>query len=244
MKSQNGHEISERFLMRLNLQQFADPGDPDAGNNVGGEDSSAGTGAAGNAADGGEGGNQLQGNEGETGGNLAEELERMRGELEKYKKAIDKATKEAADNKRALKEKEQALRSKQTAEEIAAEEKKAQDEQTAKEIDELRREVARTKAVKSVMSKLGTDEETSGKIAEYLYGAEDVDNALMEIQRAWTAREKALKLEYGKVPPPGAGGANGEDKETQEALRIAKELGQRKAQSAASVRDQLKGLVR
>lgn len=240
MKSQNGHEISERFLMRLNLQQFAEAGDGGAD----GDADSTGTGASGNAVEGGEGGNQAQGNEGETGGNLAEELERMKGELEKYKKAIDKATKEAADNKRALKEKEQALRSRQTAEEIAAEEKKAQDEQTAKEIDELRREVARTKAVKSVMSKLGTDEETSGKIAEYLYGAEDVDNALMEIQRAWTAREKALKLEYGKVPPPGAGGANGEDKETQEALRIAKELGQQKAQSATSVRDQLKGLVR
>lgn len=225
-------------LLPLNLQLFAEPGDGDAGAD------SAGTNGAGDGAEGGEGGTQQQDTSGETGSNLAEELDRLKGELEKYKKAIDKATKEAADNKRALKEKEQALRSKQTAEEIAAEEKKAQDEQTAKEIDELRREVARTKAVKSVMSKLGTDEETSGKIAEYLYGAEDVDNALMEIQRAWTAREKALKLEYGKVPPPGAGGANGEDKETQEALRIAKELGQRKAQSAASVRDQLKGLVR
>ena len=227
-------------LLPLNLQLFAEPdsgGDvAGEGNDPAGEDPNGGTGGE-------PGGVQTQ-ETGEGGGNLAEELDRLKGELEKYKRAIDKATKEAADNKRALKEKEQALRSKQTAEEIAAEEKKAQDEQTAKEIDELRREVAKTKAVKSVMSKLGTDEETSGKIAEYLYGAEDVDNALMEIQRAWTAREKALKLEYGKVPPPGAGGANGEDKETQEALRIAKELGQRKAQSAASVRDQLKGLVR
>lgn len=227
-------------LLPLNLQQFAEPDDGGAG---AGADPAAGD-AAGNGAEGEEGGNQQQNAGGENSGNLAEELEKLRGELEKYKKAIDKATKEAADNKRALKEKEQALRSRQTAEEIAAEEKKAQDEQTAKEIDELRREVARTKAVKSVMSKLGTDEETSGKIAEYLYGAEDVDNALMEIQRAWSAREKALKLEYGKVPPPGAGGANGEDKETMEALALAKEMGQRKAQSTASVRDQLKGLVR
>lgn len=226
-------------LLPLNLQLFAEPGDGGAG---AGADPAADM--TGNGTEVGEGGAQQQDTSGEAGGNLAEELERMRGELEKYKKAIDKATREAADNKRALKEKEQALRSKQTAEEIAAEEKKAQDEKTAKEIDELRREVARTKAVKSVMSKLGTDEETSGKIAEYLYGAEDVDNALMEIQRAWTAREKALKLEYGKVPPPGAGGANGEDKETQEAMTLAKELGQRKAQSVTSVRDQLQGLVR
>lgn len=233
-KNRNGYWMSPEFGAL-----FA----PDDGAGGGGSAADAdGANADGAEGDGGSDSAKDEGNG--SGNNLAEELEKLKGELEKYKKAIDKATKEAADNKRALKEKEQALRSKQTAEEIAAEEKKAQDEQTAKEIDELRREVARTKAVKSVMSKLGTDEETSGKIAEYLYGAEDVDNALMEIQRAWTAREKALKLEYGKVPPPGAGGASSEDKETQEALRIAKEMGQQKAQSAASVRDQLKGLVR
>lgn len=233
-KNRNGYWMSPAFGAL-----FA----PDDGAGGGGSAADAdGANADGAEGDGGSDSAKDEGNG--SGNNLAEELEKLKGELEKYKKAIDKATKEAADNKRALKEKEQALRSKQTAEEIAAEEKKAQDEQTAKEIDELRREVARTKAIKSVMSKLGTDEETSGKIAEYLYGAEDVDNALMEIQRAWTAREKALKLEYGKVPPPGAGGASGEDKETQEALRIAKEMGQQKAQSAASVRDQLKGLVR
>lgn len=233
-KNRNGYWMSPEFGAL-----FA----PDDGAGGGGSAADA-DGANADGAEG-NGGSDSAKDEGNGNGNsLAEELEKLKGELEKYKKAIDKATKEAADNKRALKEKEQALRSKQTAEEIAAEEKKAQDEQTAKEIDELRREVARTKAIKSVMSKLGTDEETSGKIAEYLYGAEDVDNALVEIQRAWTAREKALKLEYGKVPPPGAGGASGEDKETQEALRIAKEMGQQKAQSAASVRDQLKGLVR
>lgn len=185
------------------------------------------------------------GNEGDAGaGNAADELEKLRSELDKYKKAVDKATKEAADNKRALKEKEQALRAKQSAEEIAAEEKKAADERAAQEIEELRREVARTKAVKSVMSKLGTDEEVSGKVAEYLYGAEDVDAALTEIARAWTAREKALKLEYGKVPPPGSGGANGEDEETARAIRLAKEMGAERAKVSESIQSQLKGLIR
>ena len=185
------------------------------------------------------------GNEGDAGAdNALEELEKLRSELDKYKKAVDKATKEAADNKRALKEKEQALRAKQSAEEIAAEEKKAADERAAQEIEELRREVARTKAVKSVMSKLGTDEEVSGKVAEYLYGAEDVDAALTEIARAWTAREKALKLEYGKVPPPGAGGANGEDEEMMKAIKIAKEMGADRAKVSESVQNQLKGLIR
>lgn len=168
---------------------------------------------------------------------LAGELAKAKAELLRYKAATDKAAKEAAEAKRAL-------RAKQSAEEIAAEEKKAADERAAQEIEELRREVARTKAVKSVMSKLGTDEETSGKVAEYLYGAEDVDAALTEIQRAWTAREKALKLEYGKVPPPGAGGANGEDEETVRAIKLAKEMGQERAKVSESVQTQLKGLIR
>lgn len=171
------------------------------------------------------------------GDDLAGELAKAKADLLKYKAAIDKATKEASDAKKAL-------RAKQSAEEIAAEEKKAADEKAAQEIEELRREVARTKAVKSVMSKLGTDEETSGKVAEYLYGAEDVDAALTEIQRAWTAREKALKLEYGKVPPPGSGGANGEDEETVRAIRLAKEMGQERAKVSESVQTQLKGLIR
>ena len=136
------------------------------------------------------------------------------------------------------------MRAKQSAEEIAAEEKKAADEKAAQDIEDLRREVARAKAVKSVMSKLGTDEDVSGKVAEYLYGAEDVEAALTEIQRAWTAREKALKLEYGKVPPPGSGGANGEDEETVRAIKLAKEMGQERAKVSESVQTQLKGLIR
>lgn len=175
---------------------------------------------------------------GENGGaDLAEELAKARADAQKFKAAMDKAAKEIAEAKRQL-------RAKQSAEEIAAEEKKAADEKAAQEMDELRREVARNKAIKSVMGKLGTDEDTSGKIAEYLYGAEDVDAALTEIQRAWTAREKALKLEYGKVPPPGSGGANGEDEETTRAIKLAKEMGQERAKVAASVRDQLGGLIR
>ena len=81
------------------------------------------------------------------------------------------------------------------------------------------------------------------KIAESLIGCENVENALLLIKQAWTAREKALKMEYGKIPGPGAGGSN-EDKEMQAAIELAKDLGKRKAQSDTSVRDQLKGLVR
>jgi len=168
---------------------------------------------------------------------VSAELAKAKADYAKLKAALDKATKEAGDARKAL-------RAKQTAEEIAAEEKKAQDEAQAKEIEELRREVARAKTVKNVMAKLGTDEEVSGKISECLYGAEDIENALTEIQRAWVAKEKALRLEYGKVPPPGAGGANGEDAETQKAINLAKELGRERAESGKSVRERLGGYVR
>lgn len=167
----------------------------------------------------------------------SEEIARLKAELAKQKASLDKATKEAGDAKKAL-------RAKQSAEEIAAEEKKTQDEATKLELENLRKEVAMAKTVKTVMSRLGTDEAASTKIAEYMYGAEDAEAVLTEIAKAWTAREKALKLEYGRVPPPGAGGANGEDTEMANAIRFAKEMGQRKAQNAASVREQLGGLVR
>ena len=182
--------------------------------------------------------NEAQGTETpeqDSGGN--DEVVKLRAELAKQKEAINKATREAADYKRQL-------RAKQSAEEIAAEEKKAADEAAKKEIEELRREVARAKTVKTVMSKLGTDEEVSGKIAEYLYGAEDADAALTEMQRAWEKREKALRLEFGKIPAPGAGGANGEDAERQKAINLAKEIGRERAMSGQSLRDSLGAYIR
>ena len=166
-----------------------------------------------------------------------EEIAKLRAELVKQKEAINKATKEAADYNRAL-------RAKQSEEEIAAEEKKASDEAIEKELLALRKEVAQAKTVKTVMGKLGTDEEVSGKIAEYLYGAEDPDAALTEIQRAWAAKEKAIRLEFGKIPAPSAGGANGEDPEKAKAINLAKEIGRERAVSGKSLRDSLGGYVR
>ena len=166
-----------------------------------------------------------------------EELLQAKADLARMKAALDKATKEAGDAKKAL-------RAKQSAEEIAAEEQKAADEATKKELDELRRKVARAETVKTVMSRLGTDEEVSGKVAEYLYGAEDADAALTEIQRAWSAKEKALRLEYGRIPAPGAGDANGEDAEMQKAIKLARELGRERAASGKSIKESLGSYVR
>jgi len=141
-------------------------------------------------------------NEAEVNTDSNAEIARLKAELAKAKAATDKATKEAGDIRKQL-------RAKQSAEEIAAEEKKTADEALQKELDELRRKVARAETVKSIMGKLGTDETVSGKMAEYLYGAEDVDAALTELSKLWGAREKAIRLEFGKVSKPGIGAGDG-----------------------------------
>lgn len=129
------------------------------------------------------------------------ELTRLRAELAKQKAALDKATKEAAENKRAL-------RAKQTAEEQAAEIEKERQEAIEKELNELRRERAVANTSKRVFTFV-PDETASTEIATALYGAEDVDAAISLIQKAWTAREKALRAEYGKIPAPSVGASDG-----------------------------------
>lgn len=129
------------------------------------------------------------------------EIARLKAELAKQKAAIDKATKEAGDYKKQL-------RAKQSAEEAAAEEAKAHQEEIEKELAELRKEKAVANTSKRVFTFV-QDEKVATEVANALYGAEDVDAAMDAIAKAWTAREKALKLEYGKVPPPGIGSSDG-----------------------------------
>ena len=129
------------------------------------------------------------------------ELAKIRAEMAKLKAANDKLSKENS-------EKTKALRAKQSAEEVAAEEAKAQQEALMQELETLRREKAVAATTAKILPMVG-DGEISGQIAEYLYGAEDVDAALTALQKAWTAKEKALRLEYGKIPAPGAGGTDG-----------------------------------
>mgnify|MGYP002855412937 CR=1 FL=1 len=135
----------------------------------------------------------------ETGENT--ELAKLKAELAKQKAALDKATKEAGDAKKAL-------RAKQSAEEAAAEEAKEAQEARDKELAELRKKFAVAETSKKVMSFIG-DEATASTVAEYLYGAEDVDAVLTAFQKAWATKEKALRLEFGKIPAPGIGGADG-----------------------------------
>lgn len=167
--------------------------------------------------------------------NDSEEIAKMKAELAKMKTALDNATKEAGTYRKQL-------RAKQSEEEIAAEEKKAAEEAVQQKIAELEKEVARSHTIKSVMGRLKTDEETSGKIADYLYGAEDVEAALTAIQRAWDAKEKALRLEFGKIPPPGAGAA--ENNAMTAAVKQAQSIGKAKAEADKNAQDAMKAYLR
>jgi len=140
---------------------------------------------------------QDTGNDTDTGAELA----KLKAEFAKQKAALDKATKEAGDAKKAL-------RARQSVEEQAADAQKEEIATLRQQLDELTKE--RTVAVtsKSVFAFV-QDEAAANTIANALYGATDVDAALTALNKAWTAREKQLRLEYGKVPAPGAGGSDG-----------------------------------
>lgn len=125
------------------------------------------------------------------------EIAKLKAEIARQKIALDKATKEASENKKAL-------RAKQSEEERLAEEKREADEAKDKELAELRKRFAIAENSKKIFAFTG-DEVVSNSVAEYLYGAEDVDAAIDALNKAWIAREKKLKVEYGKIPAPGVG---------------------------------------
>lgn len=115
----------------------------------------------------------------------------------RLKAALDKTAKEAAELKRRL-------RAKQTEEEARAEEERAKQAAIEQELNELRKQSAVSGISKRLMGFLG-DEALSTTVAEHLYGATDTDAAIDAIQKAWTMREKKLRMEYGKIPAPESG---------------------------------------
>lgn len=227
VRNRNGFWMSPKFFMS------PDDGGGAVGDGNPAGDPGAGAGAGDNNPDGDSGskGEQLDAKE------LAAQLEQMKADMAKQKAALDAATSEAGKYRKEL-------RAKQTQEEIDAANKKEAEEKAAARLQELEREVARAKSTKSVMAKLSVDEDTAGKIAECLSGCEDVDNALLLIQKAWEAKEKKLRLEFGKIPGPGAGGSNEEDAEEKAAIEIAKQLGRNRAEADKSVTEGLKGYIR
>ena len=161
------------------------------------------------------------------------EIARLKAELAKQKAAMDKAAKDAADYKRQL-------RARQTAEEIAAEEKRIADEARDNELADLRKRFAVAEIGKKVMT-LGGDVEASGRIAELLYGAEDVDTALTEIGKLFTAREKALRMEFGKIPAPGVGA---ETSTENAAVNRARDIGKARANADKMAQEAMKAYMR
>lgn len=226
IRNRNGYWMDPRFLVF-----FA----PDDGGGANGGAGAGGDGAPAN--DGNDAGNENGAENADTQKKLEAQLEQLKADMAKQKAALDAATKEAGDYRKQL-------RAKQTQEEIDAANKKEAEEKAAKELEDLRKEVARAKSTKSVMSKLTVDEETAGKIAECLTGCENIDAALLEIQKVWAAKEKALRLEFGKIPGPGAGGNGGEDAEEQRAIELAKKLGRERAGSTKSISESLSGYMR
>ena len=217
LKNRNGYWMSPGFAA-----MFApDGGDGGSGAGAAEEGAAGGEGGdAGNTAGNGENGGNQGGDDG-NGGNVSVEalnaqIAKLQAELAKQKAATDKATHEASAANKALK-------AKMTQEEIDAAAKQEAEEKAARELEDLRKEVAKGKAVKAVMGKLGLDEESAGNLADHLYGAADMDNALLEIQKAWQSREAALRKEFGRVTGPGAG-TDSNSPEAQ-AIRRATEFG-------------------
>ena len=165
---------------------------------------------------------------------MTAEIARLKAEMAKQKAAMDKALSETAAYKKQL-------RAKQSAEEIDAEERKAAEEQRNTELNELRKKFAVMETAKNVAVKLGGDENSSSKIAEFLYGADDPDAVITEFQKILAAKEKALRQEFGRIPLPGAGGANGGESE---AVKNARLIGKAKAAASQTTEDALKAYMR
>lgn len=161
---------------------------------------------------------------------IAEQLKQLQDQLLQEKKKSDLLAKENAEKKRQL-------RSMQSAEEIKAAEEKERQEAIENELKELRKQSAVATVAKRIITFVG-DETVSTSIAEALYGADDIDLAIDEINKAWIAKEKQLKLEYGKIPPPGAG--NPEEEKKRRDIELGKKIGQSKANSRANTDNGLK----
>lgn len=212
IRNRNGYWMSKKFFPEGDGGVSGENAGAAGENAPGGDDANTGTGSA---VEGTEGASVSADVEKDADA-LNAEIARLNAEIAKQKAAIDKATKEAADAKRNLK-------AKMSAEEIAAKEKEEADEAQKQRIAELEKQVAKTSTVKSVMGKLGIGEDAASDLADALYGAADIENALLEIQKAMQIRETALRKEYGKITGPGAG-ADSNSPEAQ-AVRRAAEIG-------------------
>lgn len=122
-------------------------------------------------------------------------------EYAKLKAALDKATSEAASFKKQLREKK-------TEEERRQEDELEKRQAMENELATLKRDKSISVISRCVSSFTGQNVDTNS-IAESVHDAgsieEAVDILMAEITKAWQAREKQLKIEYGRLSPPAAG---------------------------------------
>lgn len=163
----------------------------------------------------------------------AAELKRLQAEFAKQKNALDNATKEAANYKKQL-------RAKLSTEEQEAEAAREKQEAMEAELAALRKQSAMGAISKKVMTFI-SDEKTADGIAEALYGAEDVDAAIDAIAKSWTAKEKELRLEFSRLPPPAAGG---DDNKVQKDVEEGHKFGKAKMASMQSSNEGLKKFMK
>lgn len=128
---------------------------------------------------------------------LKADYAKLQGENAKQKTAIDKATKEAADYKKQL-------RANQNQDEQEKADAQERIETMERELNELKKNKAIAEISKSVMAFVG-DASASDTIAGHLYGADNVDEAIMALSDAWAAKEKQLKAQYSKITAPAGG---------------------------------------
>lgn len=149
------------------------------------------------------------------------ELARLKAENARQKAAMDKAASEAAEYKKQL-------RAKQSAEEQAAAEAEERQKAIEEELAALRKEKAMALISKKAFAVVG-DEKVSAEMAECLCGAEDPEGALDAFSKAWTAKEKALRAEFGKIASPAAGSVDGDQPDK------GVELARKRAQARSGV---------
>lgn len=156
-------------------------------------------------------------------------------EIERLKRALEKANKEAGDYRKQL-------QARMTQEELARQEA----EQKHNELQEKYNELLRSSTIANHMAKYltmpGYDEKLAMSTAEALFDG-DVDKVLANQQKANEAYAKQLKADAMKNMTPPAGGS-GEEQPESDAIRLAKELGQKKAQAAKTSDDIMKQFMR
>ncbi len=157
-----------------------------------------------------------------------EELTKAKADLARMKAALDKATKEAGDAKKAL-------RARQSADEVAEEEKRAAeeekrlaDEERDKKLAEYEKRFVVADTAKKMLA-ITSDEAIANSIADGLYGADNAELVINNIKKLVSKVTADLKAEYGKIPAPGVGSANGTPMTKQEIFSIKDHVKRQKA---------------